>query len=79
VAVAAVGDTPELPLKYHQRIVEYCLAQAADLDDNEAKYSNRINQFNNNVQAELGRERSTQYYPFITDIPSQDEQTYSWY
>lgn len=78
-AVAAVGDTPELPNKYHPRIVEYCIAQAAELDDNEQKYANKINQFNQNVQAELGREKSTQYYPFLTDVTDAEQPSVGWY
>lgn len=79
VAVTATTDTPELHVKYHPRIVEYCMAQAAELDDNEQRYSNKINQFNQNVQAELGREKTTQYYPFITDISDGESNAIDWY
>lgn len=77
--VTAVGDTPELPVKYHARIVEYCMAQAAELDENDSRYANKINQFNQNVQNEAGRDRTTQYYPFITDIDSGEVTSVDWY
>lgn len=78
-AVTAVGDTPELPVKYHPRIVEYCMAQAAELDENDNRYANKINQFNQNVQNEAGRDRTTQYYPFITDIDDREVTSVDWY
>lgn len=79
VAVTAVGDTPELHTKYHPRLVEYCMAQAAELDENDQRYATKINQFQQGVAAESGRERTTQYYPFITDIADREENAYTWY
>jgi hypothetical protein len=49
VQVTVVGDTPELPVQYHPRIVEYCIAQAAELDDNLAQYQLKMAQFENGV------------------------------
>lgn len=43
--VTSVSDTPELPIQYHPRIVEYCIAQAAELDDNLNHYQLKMNQF----------------------------------
>jgi hypothetical protein len=78
VAVTAVGDTPELPVKYHPRIVEYCMAQAAELDENDQRYNNKISQFTQGIQNEQGRDRTTQYYPFITDIGDGESHTVDW-
>ena len=43
--LTVVGDTPELPLQYHPRLVEYCIAQAAELDDNLQQYAMKMQQF----------------------------------
>lgn len=43
--ITVVGDTPELPLQYHPRLVEYCVAQAAELDDNLQHYAMKMQQF----------------------------------
>lgn len=42
-------DTPELPLQYHNRIVEYCIAQAYELDDNPESYQQKMRQFQEGV------------------------------
>lgn len=49
VQVTATSDTPELPVQYHPRIVEYCIAQAAELDDNLAQYQLKMSQFETGV------------------------------
>lgn len=49
VAVAVVGDTPELPVEYHNRIVEYCMAQAAEMDDNPQLAGMKMQQFESKV------------------------------
>lgn len=49
VAITAVGDTPELPLQYHNRLVEYCIAQAAELDDNLQQYAMKMQQFKSGI------------------------------
>lgn len=48
-ALTVVGDTPELPLQYHPRLVEYCVAQAAELDDNLQHYAMKMSQFKQGV------------------------------
>lgn len=47
--ITATSQTPELPQQYHNRIVEYCLAQAYELDDNQESYRQKIQQFQDNV------------------------------
>lgn len=47
--LTATTDTPELPLQYHPRLVEYCIAQAAELDDNLQQYALKMQQFKANV------------------------------
>ena len=66
--ITAVTQTPELPTEFHLRIVEYCIAQAADIDDDSNKYAVKINEFKSGVRDGIGQDREVQYYPFITDI-----------
>lgn len=47
--VTLTSDTPELPVQYHPRLVEYCIAQAAESDDNLQQYQMKMQQFNTNV------------------------------
>lgn len=42
---------PDIPTQYHPRIVEYCIAQAAELDDNLAHYQQKMGQFQSNLMA----------------------------
>lgn len=74
VVITATTQTPELPLDFHPRIVEYCIAQAADIDDDNTKYSVKINEFKGGIQNTLGQDREVQYYPFITDYVGEE-----WY
>lgn len=46
--VDSMDDVPEIALQYHNRIVEYCLAKAAELD-NDSSAGNRMAQFKQNV------------------------------
>lgn len=68
VDVSQVSDTPELPPQYHNRIVEYCLQQAYELDENwqaadlkATQFSQGVNQLKENVD---WVERD--FYPMIT-------------
>ena len=74
--VAAVGDTPEVPMEYHSRIVEYCLAQAYELDENWAAASQKSQQFSSGVANLKGREEVNDFYPHITS--SDIEVSYGW-
>lgn len=68
VEVTLVGDTPELPIQYHTRIVEYCIAQAHELDDNSNAYDAKMGQFTAGVNALKDNLTWTQrdQYPSIT-------------
>jgi len=70
--VGAVGDTPELPDEYHGRILDYCLAQAYELDENYQVAANKMAQFNQGVteQKDIDQEQQ-ESYPFITDLDDQ--------
>lgn len=49
-ATAIIGTDPtgtiDLPLQYHARVVEYVIAQAAELDDDGNKYATKMGMFN---------------------------------
>jgi len=65
--VTVVGDTPELPVQYHPRIVEYCLAQAFELDNNPQQQSLKMGQFATGVgqtDTDMWQPRNT--YPMVT-------------
>lgn len=69
--VTVVGNTPELPVEYHSRIVEYCLAQAYELDENWEAAQQKGNQFTVGLQTLKGKEewQTVDYYPSITSLP----------
>jgi hypothetical protein len=62
---------PDVPLQYHPRIVEYCIAQAAELDDNIAQYQIKMGQFKQSI-SELRQNgeqpESASIYPSITYV-----------
>jgi len=68
VQVAALSDTPELPDQYHNRIVEYCLARAYELDENLFAANMAEQKFATGVAAlkQDESEKVQEFYPFIT-------------
>lgn len=69
--VASAVDDLTLPIKYHNRIVEYCLQQAYELDENfeaasykESQFSNSMSQMKEDVSW-----KHHEYYPNITVMP----------
>lgn len=70
VEITDVTQTPEIPAIYHNRLVEYCMAQAYELDQDPASAQEKLAQFQNGVQSMRGlaswEEQDT--YPFITDL-----------
>lgn len=71
VEVTAMIDSPELPVKYHPRIVEYCLAQAYEMDENWDGAGNKSSQFVTSISEMREEEKWTDhtYYPTITVLP----------
>lgn len=49
LTVEMVDIEPDVPIQYHPRIVEYCIAQAAELDDNLGHYQQKMGQFQQNL------------------------------
>ncbi len=76
VAVSILADIPELPLQYHNRLVEYCLQQAYELDENWAAAETKKTQFmsgvNNTKDNVDWAERD--FYPNITMTEGSDWQ-----
>lgn len=69
--VAVATDIPELPAQYHNRIVEYCLKMAYELDENWTAAQVKGQQFQDGVNELKGNvdwvERD--FYPTITSLP----------
>ncbi len=74
--VAQGGDIPEVPPQYHNRIVEYCLQMAYELDENWAAAQAKQTQFTQGVDEQRAREmwNTQDYYPVITSSPEE-----AWY
>lgn len=69
VAVVNVGDVPELPDEYHNRIVDYCLAQAFEIDENFSVAQSKMANFEQKVAAANDiSEEQQETYPYITDV-----------
>jgi hypothetical protein len=51
LTTAMLEREPDVPTQYHLRIVEYCIAQAAELDDNDGKYELKMRQFKSNLDS----------------------------
>lgn len=71
-AVALVTDTPELPTQYHNRIVDYCIAQAYELDDNYESYESKMKVFQTGVDRLKGQSewQGQDVYPSISVSPN---------
>src|SRR6266542_1596244 len=67
-AYTDLATAPDVPEQYHNRIVEYCIAQTAELDEDDGKYKDKIQEFRENVGQQKEEEiwKSTEFYPFIT-------------
>lgn len=62
---------PDVPIQYHPRILEYCIAQAAELDDDMGQYQMKMNEFKENISnLNKNSEQPEQdsFYPSITYV-----------
>jgi hypothetical protein len=65
--VTLTTQTPELPVQYHNRIVEYCIAQAAELDGDNQLAMLKMQQFEGKTAAAKQMEEEyADLYPSIT-------------
>lgn len=67
-ALTPLNTALDLPDKYLNRIVDYCLAQARELDNDPAGYQQKMDRFTNDLSRMKSLEESHSYYPFITDL-----------
>jgi hypothetical protein len=83
--ITALAETPELPQSYHMRLVEYCLAMAAEFDEDPERYAQKMGEFEART-AEL-RDKvdwtEKDQYPVISASPEEygdhyDRYTYGW-
>lgn len=67
-AVTDLSSTPEIPRVYHLRLVEYCIAQAYELDESAEQYAAKMQQFNNNVAntKDNNEWQNRDFYPHIS-------------
>lgn len=66
VEVTTNADTPELPIQFHTRIVDYCMAQAAQKDDDLAGYTTYMQRFEGKTDQMPEQQQTQQFYPGIT-------------
>jgi hypothetical protein len=79
VVVDDLSDAPELPAAYHLRLVEYCIAQAYELDSEPESYAQKMAQFNQNVDStkDNGEWQNREFYPNIT-VSLEDTVSGGW-
>lgn len=76
--VKTTTDTPELPQQYHNRIVDYCIAQAHELDDNMESYRIKMEQFTSGAAALNGLDQiATEAYSSIS-VTTRDTSWEGW-
>lgn len=51
IATYDADVVPDVPVQYHPRILEYCIAQAAELDDNLGHYQIKMEEFKRNISS----------------------------
>lgn len=70
-------DVPEIPAPYHPRLVEYCIAQAYELDDNFESYQKKMQQFQDGMDKlkDNSEWSSREFYPSIT-VSAADTDAY---
>lgn len=77
--VATLADNLSVPLEYHNSIVDFCLSQAYELDEDFQKAGYKASQFNDDVTKLNDQKKWTarEYYPRITTLP--EDETYGDY
>lgn len=72
--VALSTDTPSVPLEYHNALVDFCLQQAYELDEDPQKVSLKEGQFEKKVMQLNDRNKWTHQdvYPSITTLPGDE-------
>lgn len=73
-SVGTLADGLGVPDRYHLSVVEYCMSQANELDENLEMAAYKKNSFDSQVQKLKNQEKqtTTEYYPTITTLPEDD-------
>lgn len=73
-SVNNLADDLSLPLSYHNSIVDFCLQQAYELDEDYGKAQAKESRFEKSMMKLNGREDWTarEYYPTITTLPEDE-------
>lgn len=67
IVVGNLAVAPDLPVMYHQRVVDYCLAKVAEQDDDMNRYSIKMQEFNDGVsRLRDDQESELDQYPSIS-------------
>ncbi len=77
-AVVNLADALTVPLQYHNSIVNYCLQQAYELDEDYQKAQIKKSQFDETMMKLNDRNKwvSQEYYPRITVLPEDENYGY---
>ena len=71
--VATVADTPDVPVQYHKAIVDFCLKQAYELDEDTTKQQVKAADFQSKMMQQNERnKRNEEYYGRITTLPEDE-------
>jgi hypothetical protein len=72
--VGNLADDLSIPLQYHNAVVNFCLQQAYELDEDYAKAQVKKGQFDDTMMKLNDRNKWTaqEYYPTITTLPQDD-------
>jgi hypothetical protein len=66
VEVSTTSAAPELHESYHKRLVDYCLAQVAEMDDDMARYQIKMDEFRTGVASNKDEMQwEENLYPFV--------------
>lgn len=78
--VANLADALTVPLQYHLSVVDYCLQQAYELDEDLEKSAYKKGQFDATMQTLNDRNKWTaqEFYPRITTLPEDENYSSDW-
>lgn len=73
VEVSLLTDIPEVPVAYHKAIVDYCLEQSYEVDEDSEKQQLKNSSFSTKMlQLNDRNKRVAEFYPSITVLPEDD-------
>lgn len=74
VSVGTLADGLTVPLPYHNSVVDYCLQQAYELDEDYNKAQAKAGKFSESMMKLNDRNKwtSQEYYPRITTLPEDE-------